>query len=142
METLKIQTLKKGWHDRDEILLHAAFQTLVDFMEKEHPEKIVAWNVEEKHAQIWKEIKSLYKWWKTTRPARKNPLDDKTIKAPPLKFRKIPGTNSREQAEPDKKKYAAYYKAMSKSLKLEQKWFEEDQRNLHRLIEVRPYLWT
>ncbi len=142
METLKIQSLKKGWHDRDEILLHAAFQALVDYVEKEHPEKTVDWSWDETHLKAWKEIKSLYKWWKETRPARKDPLDDKSIKAPPLKFRKIPGTDMSERVEPDKKKYAAYYKAMSKSLKLEQKWFEEDQRNLHRLIEIRPYLWT
>jgi len=142
MKTLKIQTLEKGWCDRDAILLHAAFQTLVDFMEQEHPEKTVNWNWDETHSETWKEVKSLYKWWKETRPARKDPLDDKAIKAPPIKFRKIPGSAMRERIEPDRKKYAAYYKAMSKSLKLEQKWFEEDQRNLHRLIEIRPYLWT
>jgi hypothetical protein len=62
MKYLKIHTLTKGqWYDRDTILLHAAFQVLVDFME---------------------------------------------------------------------------------SWALETEWFEEDQRQLHRLIDVRPYLWT
>jgi hypothetical protein len=37
MRYLKIETLDKGWQDRDEILLHAAFQVLVDFVEREHP---------------------------------------------------------------------------------------------------------
>jgi hypothetical protein len=142
MKTLKIQTLEKGWHDRDNILLHAAFQTLVDFMEKEHPDKTVDWSWDETHSKAWKEIKSLYKWWKKTRPARVDPLNDKTIKVPPYKFELIPGTNSRKEIQPDKKKYADYYKAMKKSSKLEQKWFEEDQRNLHQLIEIRPFLWT
>jgi len=43
MELLKIQTLEKGWCDKDEVLLHAAFQLLVDFVEQEHPDKIVDW---------------------------------------------------------------------------------------------------
>jgi hypothetical protein len=44
--------------------------------------------------------------------------------------------------EPDRKKYAEYYRALRKDARLEQKWFEQDQRNLHRLIEIRPFLWT
>ena len=36
----------------------------------------------------------------------------------------------------------AYYAALDKSRELEKEWREEDQRNLHRLIEVRPFLWT
>jgi len=142
MKTLKIQTLEKGWYDRDEILLHASFQILVDYMEKEHPEKIIDWNADETLAKTWKEIKSLFKWWKETRPARINPLDDKKIKVPPLKFKKIPGSDMSELVEQDKKKYAEYFRALKKTFKLEQKWFDEDQRNLHRLIEVRPHLWT
>jgi len=32
MKNLKIHTLEKGWQDRDEIMLHALFQILVDFV--------------------------------------------------------------------------------------------------------------
>jgi len=44
--------------------------------------------------------------------------------------------------EPDRKKYAAYYRALKKHGQLEQQWYEEDQRNLHQLIEIRGHLWT
>jgi hypothetical protein len=37
MKRLKITTLDKGWHDKDEVLLHAAFQLLTDFLEQEQP---------------------------------------------------------------------------------------------------------
>ena len=47
MKRLKITTLDKGWHDKDEVLLHAAFQLLADFVEKEQPEKIVDWDSDE-----------------------------------------------------------------------------------------------
>jgi hypothetical protein len=36
MKYLKIHTLEKGWHDRDEIMPHAVFQILV-FVEQEKP---------------------------------------------------------------------------------------------------------
>ena len=138
---LKIHTLKKGWHDKDEILLHAAFQLLVDFIEKERPERI-GWNANKMHRDAWREIKSLYKWWKEKRPARHSPLDDKKLLKPPLKFKKIPGSKFSQLVQPDRKKYAAYYRAMKRDGRLEKQWYEEDQRNLHRLIEVRGFLWT
>jgi hypothetical protein len=142
MKRLKIATLGKGWHDKDEVLLHAAFQLLTDFVEQEHPEKIVDWDADELHKSAWGEIKSLYKWWKKTRPKRRSPLDDKKLNRPPFKLKKIPGSDMRELVTPDKKKYAEYYQALEEHTLLEKEWCEEDQRNLHRLIEIRGFLWT
>ncbi|MCI0699072.1 hypothetical protein L0337_44600 [candidate division KSB1 bacterium] len=142
MLTLKIKTLSNKWHDKDEVLLHAAFQLLVDYIEQEKSEKTINWNSTETDKKAWKEIQSLYRWWKVTRPARKSPLDDKALKRPPMRFKKIPGAESMQLVKPDKKKYAKYYQALRKDQKLEQKWHEEDQKNLHRLIEIRSFLWT
>ena len=143
MKYLKIETLEKGWQDKDEILLHAAFQLLVDFVEKEQPDKIVDWNSNEAHKHAWKEIRELYKWWKEKRPSRKSLLvDDKKLKMPPMKFKKIPGSEFSQMVEPDKKKYAKYYQALKKHRRLEKKWGKENQGNLHRLIEIRGFLWT
>ena len=142
MKHLKITTLEKGWHDKDDILLHAAFQLLTDFVEQEQPEKWIDWNHSKTHRQVWKEIKGLYTWWRDIRPNRKDPLDDKRIKVPPLRTRKVSGKNLTELVQPDQRKYADYYRAMKKHLRLIQKWHHEDQRNLHRLIEIRGYLWT
>jgi hypothetical protein len=142
MLTLKIKTLSNKWHDKDEILLHAAFQLLTDFVEEEKPDKTINWNWNALHKKAWKEVQALYKWWNVTRPARKSPLDEKGLKRPPLKFKKIPGAEMMQMVEPDKKKYAKYYRALRKHNRLEKKWHEEDQRNLHRLIEIRGFLWT
>lgn len=139
---LVIRTLKAGWHDKDEVMLHAAFQLLVDFVEREEPDKHIDWRHDNEHRQAWKEIHALYRWWRTTRPSRRSPLDDKKIAKPPLRFDKIVGTTHSRLVTPDKKRYAAYYRALKQHARLEHKWHEEDQRNLHRLIEIREFLWT
>lgn len=123
-------------------MLHAAFQLLVDFVEQEKPDQIVDWNSDPEHKPAWKEIRALYKWWTETRPARKSPLDQKGLNTPPMRWKKIPGSNCRELVEYDKKKYREYDKVFKKHWRLQNKWEEEDQRNLHRLVEIRGFLWT
>jgi hypothetical protein len=142
MKFTKITTLDKGWHDTDELLLHAAFQLLVDFMEKERPEKMTDWSFDKTHRKAWKDIDNLFKWWKHTRPNRKSPIEDKKIRRPPFLVKKVSGTELREILQPDRKKYSDYYRALKKEMKLEEKWYSEDQLMLHKLIEVRKYLWT
>jgi hypothetical protein len=111
-------------------------------VEQEQPDKIVDWSSDELSKHAWEEITSLYKWWKKTRPKRRSPLDDKKLKRPPFRFKKIPGSDMREWVTPDKRKYAGYYQALEEHVRLEKEWYEEDQRNLHRLIEIRSFLWT
>ncbi len=139
---LVIRTLKAGWHDKDEVMLHATFQLLVDFMEQEQPDKHIDWSHDNEHREAWKEIRALYRWWTTRRPSRHSPLDDKKIAIPPLRFEKIAGTTLSRLVTPDKQKYAVYYRALKQHTRLEQKWREEDQRNLHRLMDIREFLWT
>lgn len=139
---LVIRTLKAGWHDKDEVMLHAVFQLLVDFVEQEQPDTRIDWSHDNAHQQAWKEIRTLYRWWTTTRPSRRSPLDDKKIAKPSLRLEKIEGTTHSRLVTPDKKKYAAYYRALKQHTRLEQKWCEEGQRNFHRLIEIREFLWT
>jgi hypothetical protein len=59
-----------------------------------------------------------------------------------MRWKKIPDSDLYGLVVYDKKKYAAYDAALKNSLRLEKKWSEEDQRNLHRLVEIRQYLWT
>lgn len=70
MKRLEITTLKPGWAEWDELMLHASFQCLVNFMEKENPKQI-DWHSDPESEEIWKEINDLYKWWTKKRPKRK-----------------------------------------------------------------------
>lgn len=63
MRILKINSLqpvKKGWVDRDEIMLHACFQILEDFVEKENGLNHCDY---EEHKALIDEIRFLYDWW-------------------------------------------------------------------------------
>jgi hypothetical protein len=139
---ITIRTLRPGWHDKDEVMLHAVFQLLADFVEQESPDRHIDWSHNAVHRRAWKEIRDLYQWWKKKRPARRSPLDTKKIAQPPLRFEKIAGTKFHRLVTPDKKKYAAYYQALKQHARLEQQRRNEDQRNLHRLINIREFLWT
>jgi hypothetical protein len=139
MKDLKILTLNKGqWYDRDEILLHAAFQVLVDFMEQERPAEIVDWEHDEVHSRAWSELSQLYRWWKEERPQRREPLDD--VASPPEGAYQI--LDGGQMIFPDRARHPEYYATLEQSQVLEDEWFEEDQRQLHRLIDARPFLWT
>lgn len=142
MKILKINSLKKGWCDRNEILLHASFQILVDFVEKEIPGEKLDWNWNKEHKQAWKEIQYLYNWWINVRPNREDPIHAKGLKIPPIKTKKIPGTDFCEWLPTDKVKYADWEVAVEESGKLDIQWAKEDHKNLHRLVDVREYLWT
>ena len=142
MRYLKIRSLDRSWHDRDAILLHAAFQVLCDFMEEEKPGRRIDWSHNQEHAHAWAEIRSLYTWWRSERPSRRGPLDDKRLKRPPLEFEGVPGTPLSRLKPYDKETYRRYTRALRDHAKLERRWNAEDQRNLHRLVKVRGFLWT
>jgi hypothetical protein len=142
MKYLRISSLRRTWSDRDEILLHASFQILCDFVDQEKPQKGINWEYSPLHSNAWKEISALYRWWKRERPNRRDPLHDKRLKVPPVELEDIPNSTNKRVREYDRRKYRAFDKALRTHAKLEEQWEAEDQRNLHRLIEVRPFLWT
>lgn len=91
---VRIKTLPPTWMDRDQTLLHAAFQVFVDFVEKEKPnEMLQSWQEHyddynyppaeagsinefaKKRADDAQSLKDLYRWWTVERPARKCPYD-------------------------------------------------------------------
>ena len=90
----------------------------------------------------WQEIRALYKWWTRLRPARKDPLMAKGLKCPPMCWQKVPGSDYCRQVGYDKDKYPDFEKALKQHRRLEKKWDTEDQKNFHRLVDIRGFLWT
>jgi hypothetical protein len=66
------------WMDRDHILLHANFQVLKDFVEKEKP--FEHFDTENSHnKEGWLEVKRLYDWWEQRRLLKDEPDDQYDI---------------------------------------------------------------
>jgi hypothetical protein len=68
---------RRGWLDRDQLLFHAAFQVLVDFIEQERPfgpgsvaeqrawvERLATEPGAEHHREAYLELLDLYEWYK------------------------------------------------------------------------------
>ena len=141
MKVLKLHGLPDNWVDKDRLILHAAFQLLKDFVELERPERL-DWGHDERFARAWREIRALHRWWTKTRPRRRDPLDAKGLRKPPLRFEPVHGKPYSKLAAYDVTKYRPYRRALSKQVAYERRCLNEDQRNLHRLVKVRPFLWT
>ena len=127
---LPISTLSPGWYDDDEVMLHACFQLLTNFVDSEGS-KLIDWTEDAEHRKAWKEMQALHKWWTVTRPNRKDPYFEKF-----KTLHQVPGGVVTPQQEKRLSQLAI------QSGEREIKWLEEDQKNLHRLIDTRPYLWV
>lgn len=61
---LKIESLPDDWRDKDSIILHACFQLLKDFVEKEDvAHRKNNWEADESRVAAKAEIDELYTWW-------------------------------------------------------------------------------
>lgn len=61
---LNIESLSRDWHDKDLVMLHACFQLLKDFMEKEDCGACeIDWSINEHSRSAKKELDELYEWW-------------------------------------------------------------------------------
>jgi len=140
---LIIHTLKRStwtW-DRDDALLHASFQLLVDYIECELPDQWIDWNSDPDHARSWSEMGDLYRWWKVERPRRLT-LDDLLKDVPQPSRIQTTMIDGKCVYTPDRERYPEYYSAMTEYTRIENDYYDEDQANLHRLVSVREYMWT
>ena len=61
---LKIGSLPNAWRDKDEVILHACFQLLKDFIEQEKEIiEAIDWEYDDEQKKAKAEIDFLYDWW-------------------------------------------------------------------------------
>jgi hypothetical protein len=142
---IRIKTLKPGYYDVDHRMLHANFQLLVDYVEREKPFDHIDWDTDEESRHVASEIRELYDWWKNKYPKRL--LAYETIpdeECPDLMeiWRKTGVVSSPEQNENMREKYPNYYRTLETSWEQEKRWDKEEEDNLIRLMKIRQYLWT
>lgn len=146
---VKLNRLSPDYYDVDLRMLHANFQLLQDFVEKEKPFDQINWESDEQHSHVAKEIKSLYCWWTGEYPARKLCVDslkpDERPHGLELWSQDSSGAGmafgSRE-AKLLQLSYPKYEAAVQLDQELEEQWMLEEEENLVRLMRIRRYLWT
>lgn len=62
---LKIESLSKAWADKDIVMLHACFQLLTDYVEKEETMVPTDWEQSPEFQAAKDEIDFLYDWWRS-----------------------------------------------------------------------------
>lgn len=138
-----VKTLPSTWVDRDHLLLHAAFQILVDFIEREDPVNTInIWYSDEWYPSReaeWMELYGLYSWWIYEYP---NPQHDKTLE----KYHAIPS-----KEDDDNFFHSIYQNKQDEELaeQIFKQYMPESEafdakvdENLAKLISLRGHLWT
>lgn len=138
---LILRDLSKGnpWCDKDQVMLFACFQLLVDFLEKEKPQAHVDYQHDKAQRKQWKELQALYRYWKRDRPKLELQIRALTAKwARSRKTKRVPGpmplTVQEIVLNEDRRTWNFLRAAEERSQKLEEEM-------LGRLIASRRHLW-
>lgn len=123
---LKIKTLSADYVELSEVLLHANFQILVDFVDRE------PWGEKMWEPEIKTEMIRLYDWWTRKRPRRFIPP------APECNYYKL--LFDEEYALNHAEEEQQWANWCEHSLELDIQFLKEDQENLEALINIREYL--
>lgn len=164
--TIKPRYLPHTWCDRDNVLLHTCFEILSQFIEREcQPEEIVNWEasghtviVNGKTVNVRREMQTLYDWWHNDYHKRYPKLEERIWKIiekhRPIKNEIPLDENMKETTEENAKYYKweqtfktkhdneMYHRNMDRLIKLEIAVDNKCQKMLHRLINIRQYMWT
>lgn len=158
--TYKPRYLSHTWNDRDNILLHMNFEILCQFIEKECSPGYVNWAYDEFHIEKMREMRSLYDWWIDCHTDRKKddilldkrfdelykvyeylideadgPTETIPLRGEDYKIYAYKWETSR--TNPDK--FSDYVKARNNLSHIHEEFLE---RQLIRLIKIRPFMWT
>ena len=137
---VRVKTLPYTWNDRCELLPHAMFQILDDFVKKECSPEIINWDADADHKAARAKMDELLDWWKNIylkfdehdvpeRPAGLDNLDEQVIKNENGLYTMRPCTEEEKE----------YYKKVSER---EKNMNNELLSKMKELCELRPWLWT
>ena len=128
-------------------MLHASFQLLVDYIELERPSEYFDYDLNPHLKEAYETMMELYSWWKVDRPKRLT-LHDRLLGIPEPSWDEMweevtegPHTGCCQMVDTSGK-YPEYHAVLRGDREIVERYLDEDQRNLHRLIDVRTFMWT
>jgi hypothetical protein len=141
---LKLDGLDSNWHDRDYVLIHAMFQCLVDFIEKENPAENIDWESDDEHKNAWAEMNRLYKWWTLGRPLRDD-INDAYMMAIHNEIDDAGFGHGLDRFGDAFKSHPLYPKwqdSVRFNAQMDIDSDNEDTENMIALIKIRHFMWT
>lgn len=145
---VEMRYLRPGYYDIGHRILHASFQLLKDFVEKEKPFDHIDWDHDEDHKNAASEIKALYQWWTVDYPARSSLVDQVGRSERPKgldDWSTSPDGGASygpKEARLSEITYPKYHAALRLQWDREADWEREEEENLCRLAKIRRFLWT
>ena len=139
---IKPKTLKPDYHNQYDLILHASFHVLIEFVEYEEEFGMVDWRATPEHSEFWDEAHRLVYWWKHIRPFQEDWLE-RDYPYPPGP---IEAKDNEMWVIYDKYRCTDEYKEWSRISKIRQEHeiqFEKtDESYLIRLAKIRMFLWN
>lgn len=137
---IKPRTLEPNYHDPREVILHASMELLTQFVEFETSDHAhVDWEGTEHHSKAWKEMNQIYDWWTKERPFREIIFNKENPYPPEPPSRHFMWMFDEEYENTPER--IAWSKVADLHNQQDVKWDEEDNDYLHRLINIRLYMW-
>lgn len=133
-------TLKPGYHNEYDLILHSVFHILTEFIEYNKKEDLINWESDKPHSNFWKEANELYNWWINVHPYRYDKLE--------IEYPDPDGPSGSNCSWILSNKYndTSEYKEWIKIANIrrikENEFKQEDETNLIRLMKIRMFLWT
>lgn len=127
---LELRTLKRGYRDPREVILHSVMQSVVDLRQDPWYE-MIDWHHSPEHEKVYFTVERAYNYWTQRRPARWNPLYDRED-IPEISLSEI---NNDTPEREEFRQWGAIQEIYDKM------YDEEDQQMLKDVIDVRLGLW-
>ncbi len=119
--------LKPGYYDIPDLITYVNFKFIERFVEDEKCFEFINWEINMKSKLIKKELEEIYNYWKVIRPNYEKKLNQMYKSLP--NFENYYNINELKDVN-------------NKCFQLEAKIIKYDTRYLHRIINIKNYLWT
>lgn len=132
---LRPATLKPGYHDPSERILHGVMEDFRVFFEQGASH--VDWSADPHHQEVYEEMKLIYDWWVNEYPKQDDILDERY---PIIGAGKNPGRflDGYHDDEPD----VIEWKKNAEMRRIQQEeWAALEEEMLIRLMKIRRHLW-
>lgn len=155
---VKVRSLKPGYHDPSELILHASFDMLSQYAERrlmgsgikgtkwdqcdiDHFSDDKSYNSFLNQIDKEADIIALRNWWVNDRPNREKYEKDLIDGHPPAPAGIEDDMWIFDERLKDTEEYKRYREWSNKLSELDEKWEKEDQEKLKELVDLRNHIW-